>query len=176
MKKIIAFMLTVLVFIGSCAFISLRTANSNSESYDDYGDNDEEAAKYYATFEYKDNYETETTAKHYSTTAYQSQSRQSGFYSTTEYHSQTRQANYHSTTAYQTQTKAYINHVALQGAVIVKQDGTGNYTYYRKCEVCGYIESNVQRSGYAISGKSSSSFYCQKCRSTQKIEFEHYSN
>lgn len=102
MKKIIALMLAVLVFIGSCAFISLRTANSNSESYDDYGDNDEEAAKYYATFEYKDSYETETQAKYYSTTGYRSQSSQTDYYSTT---------------AYQPQTKAYITHVALQEAL-----------------------------------------------------------
>lgn len=79
MKKIIALMLAILVFVGSCALISLRTANSNSETYDDYGDNDEEAAKYYATYEYKDNYETETQTKYYSTTAYQSQSSQTSY-------------------------------------------------------------------------------------------------
>ncbi len=162
MKKIIAFMLTVLVFIGSCAFISLRTANSNSESYDDYGDNDEEAVKYYATFEYKDNYETETPAKYYSTTAYQSQSRQTDYYSTT---------------AYQPQTKAYITHVALQGAVIVQQDGTEKYVYCRKCEACGYIESNMRCNTYGSPhGTLLSGFYCPECGNNQKIEIEHYSN
>ncbi len=155
-------MLTVLVFIGSCAFISLRTANSNSESYDDYGDNDEEAAKYYATFEYKDNYETETTAKYYSTTAYRSQSSQTDYYSTT---------------AYQPQTKAYITHVALQGAVIVQQDGTEKYVYCRKCEACGYIESNMRCNTYGSShGTLLSGFYCPECGNNQKIEIEHYSN
>jgi uncharacterized protein YxeA len=162
MKKIIALMLAVLVFIGSCALISLRTANSNSDSYDDYGDNDEEAAKYYATFEYKDSYETETQAKHYSTTAYRSQSSQTSYYSTT---------------SYQPQTKAYITHVALQGAVIVKQDGTENYVYCRKCESCGYIESNMKCNAYASPhATSSSGFYCPKCKKLQNIEIAHYSN
>lgn len=162
MKKIIALMLAVLVFIGSCAFISLRTANSNSESYDDYGDNDEEAAKYYATFEYKDNYETETPAKYYSTTAYRSQSSQTDYYSTT---------------AYQPQTKAYVTHVALQGAVIVQQDGTEKYVYCRKCEACGYIESNMRCNTYGSPhGTLLSGFYCPECGNNQKIEIEHYSN
>lgn len=161
MKKIIALMLTVLVFIGSCALISLRTANSNSDSYDDYGDNDEEAAKYYATYEYKDNYETETQTKYYSTKAYRSQSSQTDYYSTT---------------AYQPQTKAYITHVALQGAVIVKQDGTENYAYYRKCEICGYIDDMNHNTSGIPNGKLLSYFYCPKCNNHQKLEIAHYSN
>ena len=165
MKKIIALMLAVLVFIGSCAFISLRTANSNSESYDDYGDNDEEAAKYYATYEYKDNYETETQTKYYSTTAYQSQSSQTSYYSTT---------------SYQPQTKAYITHVALQGAVIVKQDGTENYEYLEKCEACGYVENFTLHRKLYQSGptylNTRSMFYCPKCKNHQEVEIAHYSN
>lgn len=158
MKKIIALLLAVVLLVGTCAFIDLRTVKS--DGYYDYGDDDEAAAEYYATYNFEDDYTTEAQTKYYSSSTNQTQ---------------TRQANYSATTAYQAPTKPYINHVALQGAVIVKQDGTSRFTYCRKCEACGYVESNMTRNTNGSGGKLKSSFYCPKCKNNQSIEIEHFS-
>jgi hypothetical protein len=63
--------------------------------------------------------------------------------------------------------------VALQGAVIVKQNGL-QISYKRKCEKCGYLEnSTVSTSAPSTkSSKSTSSFRCPKCGNQQKIEIQ----
>ncbi len=158
MKKIIALSLAVVLLVGTCAFIGLCTVKS--DGYYDYGDDDEAAAEYYATYNFEDDYTTEAQTKYYPSSANQTQ---------------TRQASYSATTAYQAPTKTYINHVALQGAVIVEQDGTSRFTYCRKCEACGYVESNMKRYTGGSFGKSTSSFYCPKCKNNQSIEIQHFS-
>ena len=75
------------------------------------------------------------------------------------------------------ETQTHITHVAVQGAVIVRQDGTASFTYCKKCEACGYIESNTRiNSGGTGPSKLTSSFYCPKCHNRQDIVIEHYSN
>ena len=150
MKKVMTLSLAVILLVGTCAFIGLRTVKS--DDYYDYGDDDEAAAEYYATYNFEDDYTTEAQTKYYPSSTYQSQ---------------TRQANYSAP------TKAYINHVALQGAVIVKQDGTSRFTYCRKCEACGYVESNMKINTNGSGGKLTSGFYCPKCKNNQTIEIEH---
>ena len=124
-------------------------SSGGNGGYVDYYEGDAEAeaaAEYYATFEYKDSYETETQTSYYGTTEYQSPSR------------------------------PYITHVAIEGAVIVSQDGTANFSYYRKCEACGYVESNVKNNTSGSYGKLTSGFYCPKCKNHQDIIIEHNSN
>lgn len=156
MKKVMTLSLAVILLVGTCVFIGLSTVKS--DGYYDYGDDDEAAAEYYATYNFEDDYTTEAQTKYYPSSTYQSQ---------------TRQASYSATTEYQAPTKARINHVALQGAVIVEQDGTSSFTYCRKCEACGYVESNMKRNTGGSYGKLVTSFYCPKCKNNQTIEIEH---
>lgn len=72
-----------------------------------------------------------------------------------------------------TQVQKVTTHVALQGAVIVEQDGTGMFRYKKKCEACGYIPSGTISATH-YDGKNSSSFTCSKCGNQQKIEIEHH--
>ncbi len=63
--------------------------------------------------------------------------------------------------------------VALQGAVIVKQNGL-QISYKKKCEKCGNLD-NSTTSTSAPSTKSSkltTSFRCSKCGNQQKVEIQ----
>ena len=67
--------------------------------------------------------------------------------------------------------KQYI-HVALQGCVITESNSdTGSCTYRKKCESCGNLQPGTT-STYLTSGTMNSSFYCPKCKQTQKIQIE----
>jgi DNA-directed RNA polymerase subunit M/transcription elongation factor TFIIS len=62
---------------------------------------------------------------------------------------------------------------ALQGAIIVKQDGT-RVTYKQKCEKCGNISGNTTTTSVSSSSSSkmTSSFRCSKCGNQQKVEIQ----
>ncbi len=71
----------------------------------------------------------------------------------------------------ETRREIIYNHVALQGAVVVEQDGKPYFKYKKKCELCGYIAGgNIGIS--ATSGKINSSFRCPDCGNQQKIQIE----
>ena len=71
----------------------------------------------------------------------------------------------------ETRRETIYNHVALQGAMVVEQDGKPYFKYKKKCELCGYIAgSNTGIS--ATSGKINSSFRCPDCGNQQKIQIE----
>ena len=71
----------------------------------------------------------------------------------------------------ETRKETIYNHVALQGAVIVEQDGKPYFKYKKKCELCGYIAGGNTGIS-ATSGKINSSFRCPDCGNQQKIQIE----
>ena len=71
----------------------------------------------------------------------------------------------------ETRKESVYNHVALQGAVIVEQDGKPYFKYKKKCEICGYIAGG-NTGVSATSGKINSSFRCPDCGNQQKIQIE----
>ena len=71
----------------------------------------------------------------------------------------------------ETRKETIYNHVALQGAVIVEQDGKPYFKYKKKCELCGYISGGSTGTS-ASSGKLNSSFRCPECGNNQKIQIE----
>jgi DNA-directed RNA polymerase subunit M/transcription elongation factor TFIIS len=62
---------------------------------------------------------------------------------------------------------------ALQGAVIVKQDGT-RVSYKQKCEKCGNVSNSTTTTSVSSSSSSkmTSSFRCSKCGNQQKVEIQ----
>lgn len=71
----------------------------------------------------------------------------------------------------ETRNETIYNHVALQGAVVVEQDGKPYFKYKKKCELCGYIAGGNTGIS-ATSGKLNSSFHCPDCGNQQKIQIE----
>lgn len=71
----------------------------------------------------------------------------------------------------ETRRETIYNHVALQGAVVIEQDGRPYFKYKKKCELCGYI-SGGNTGISATSGKINSSFHCPDCGNQQKIQIE----
>lgn len=71
----------------------------------------------------------------------------------------------------ETRRETIYNHVALQGAVIIEQDGRPYFKYKKKCELCGYISGGSTGTS-ASSGKLNSSFHCPDCGNQQKIQIE----
>lgn len=60
-------------------------------------------------------------------------------------------------------------HSALEGCVIVEQDGSDHVIYQEKCEMCGTLQSGTH-SVYRSMGTLNSSFMCQNCRNTQTVQ------
>lgn len=71
--------------------------------------------------------------------------------------------------------KKIITHTAVQGCVIVSQDGSAMHTYKKKCESCGNVVPGTVTQG-KYDGKTQTSFNCSKCGNKQKIEIIHSSN
>ena len=71
----------------------------------------------------------------------------------------------------ETRRETVYNHVALQGAVVIEQDGRPYFKYKKKCELCGYISGGSTGTS-ASSGKLNSSFHCPDCGNQQKIQIE----
>ena len=61
---------------------------------------------------------------------------------------------------------------AIEGAVIVSQNPTERaYTYCYKCEKCGDVQDNMKHHQYN-GGNLLTSYYCTKCKSSQKVCIE----
>jgi transcription elongation factor Elf1 len=58
---------------------------------------------------------------------------------------------------------------ALQGAVIVKQDGS-RISYKQKCDKCGNVSSDTTTT--TIGSNLTSNFRCSKCGNIQKIQIQ----
>ena len=78
---------------------------------------------------------------------------------------------YDTTTEYYIEetTTQFIYHSALEGCVIVEQDGSDHVIYQEKCEMCGTLQSGTH-SVYRSMGTLNSSFMCQNCRNTQTVQ------
>lgn len=66
-------------------------------------------------------------------------------------------------------TETHYNHSAIQGCVIVEQDGTQMLQYSEKCESCGYVGAGKQTI-YHYMDSYTTSFLCPQCGNTQMIE------
>lgn len=66
-------------------------------------------------------------------------------------------------------TETHYNHSAIQGCVIVEQDGTPMLQYSEKCESCGYISASKQTI-YHYMDSYTTSFLCPQCGNTQRVE------
>jgi len=59
--------------------------------------------------------------------------------------------------------------VALQGAVIIEDDGTF-MTYQCKCESCGTLQSGTTHTSSPKFATMCSSFMCYSCQKTQEVK------
>lgn len=66
-------------------------------------------------------------------------------------------------------TETHYNHSAIQGCVIVEQDGTPMLQYSEKCESCGYVSAS-KHTIYHHMGSHTTSFLCPQCGNTQMVE------
>ena len=62
-------------------------------------------------------------------------------------------------------------HAALCGAVVTEQDGSPRFTYVKKCENCGTVQSGSNTTN-ATGGVLHGSFLCFGCKETQQFEIE----
>ena len=62
-------------------------------------------------------------------------------------------------------------HVAICGAVVTEQDGSPRFTYVKKCENCGTVQSGSNTTN-ATRGVLHGSFLCFGCKETQQFEIE----
>ena len=78
------------------------------------------------------------------------------------------------TTAYTPQeirTEKTYYHAALQGAVIVEQDGSRSFKYQKKCDACGYLDNTRINVSKGI-GTLVTSFRCRECGNHQKVKIK----
>lgn len=64
--------------------------------------------------------------------------------------------------------KVYV-HTAIEGAVIVEQDGSKEFSYQGHCEACGKTDTTMTKQTRASSGEITSAFLCPNCSNQQKI-------
>ena len=57
--------------------------------------------------------------------------------------------------------------VAVSGCIILEQDGR-MFKYQKKCESCGNVLPGATSTSVGV-GESHSSFFCSKCKNTQKV-------
>lgn len=62
-------------------------------------------------------------------------------------------------------------YAAIEGAVIVEQNGSQYYVYCHKCEKCGKVQSNMKHVRHS-GGNLTSSYYCPDCKQSQRVEIE----
>ena len=78
------------------------------------------------------------------------------------------------TTAYTPQeirTEKTYYHSALQGAVIVEQDGSRSFKYQKKCDMCGYLDNTRVNVSKGV-GTLDTSFRCHECGNHQKVKIK----
>ena len=78
------------------------------------------------------------------------------------------------TTAYaprEIRTEKTYYHAALQGAVIVEQDGSRSFKYQKKCDVCGYLDNTRVNVSKGV-GTLDTSFRCHECSNHQKVKIK----
>ena len=77
------------------------------------------------------------------------------------------------TTAYTPQvlTEKTYYHAALQGAVIVEQDGSRSFKYQKKCDACGYLDNTRVNVSKGV-GTLDTSFRCHECGNHQKVKIK----
>lgn len=76
------------------------------------------------------------------------------------------------TTAYtprEIRTEKMYYHTALQGAVIVEQDGSRSFKYQKKCDMCGYLDNTRVNVSKGV-GMLDTSFRCHECGNHQKVK------
>lgn len=86
----------------------------------------------------------------------------------------TEQVQTSATTAYTPQeirTEKVYYHAALQGAVIVEQDGGRSFKYQKKCDVCGYLDHTRVNVSKGV-GTLDTSFRCHECGIHQKVNIK----
>lgn len=66
-------------------------------------------------------------------------------------------------------TEIHYNHSAIQGCVIIEQDGTPTFRYSEKCESCGYVSASAYTINH-FGGGYTSGFHCPQCGNQQKVE------
>lgn len=62
-------------------------------------------------------------------------------------------------------------HSAISGAVVTEQDGSPRFTYVKKCESCGKVQSGSCTDN-AVGGVLNGSFLCSGCGKTQQFKIE----
>lgn len=62
-------------------------------------------------------------------------------------------------------------YAAIEGAVIVEQNGSQYYVYCNKCEKCGKVESNMKHIRHS-GGNLTSSYFCPDCKQNQRVEIK----
>lgn len=73
----------------------------------------------------------------------------------------------------QNKTEHQYSAVALKGAVITEVDSiTKTLKYKRKCETCGFVDNSTYRCNIPVSGTTTSSFLCTKCKNVQEIAIQ----
>ena len=68
-------------------------------------------------------------------------------------------------------TETHYYHSAIEGCVIVEQNGTPTLYYSEKCENCGYVSNSKHMINHSF-GAYTSSFHCPDCGNNQHVEFE----
>jgi hypothetical protein len=67
---------------------------------------------------------------------------------------------------------AQYHHTCTSGCEIAFQDGSKRFNYYRKCDHCGYTESNIKRPGDTSTGLLAGSYLCIKCRKSSPVRIK----
>lgn len=77
---------------------------------------------------------------------------------------------YNATVSAETPEPTYY-YAAIEGAVIVEQNGSQYYVYCNKCEKCDKVQSNMKHVRYT-GGNLTSSYFCPDCKQSQRVEIE----
>lgn len=62
-------------------------------------------------------------------------------------------------------------YAAIEGAVIVEQNGSQYYVYCNKCEKCDKVQSNMKHVRHT-GGNLTTSYFCPDCKQSQRVEIE----
>ncbi len=77
---------------------------------------------------------------------------------------------YNATVSAETPEPTYY-YAAIEGAVIVEQNGSQYYVYCNKCEKCDKVQSNMKHVRHT-GGNLTSSYFCPDCKQSQRVEIE----